>query len=150
MGSYQRILGAYVLVVCEGLATYCWRARGVALSGRIDAGSRLFEGVACVAYAMLAGLIARMILLPNGPLAETASADRIVGAVIALAIFFLTRRTIGLGVAAGAGALVPITCGRALLSGPLPWARPCPCTTAHLYGHQPPSAERRKDRSSPP
>src|SRR3546814_20023561 len=98
---------------------------------------------------MLAGLIARMILLPNGPLAETASADRIVGAVIALAIFFLTRRNIGLGVAAGAGALVLITWGRALLYGPLPWTRPCACTTADLYGTQPPSAASRKDRRSP-
>lgn len=103
----------YVLVIVGGLATYFWRGLGVALSGRINAGSRLFEWVACVAYAMLAGLIARMILLPNGPLAETASADRIAGAVVALAIFFLTRRNIGLGVAAGAGALVLITWGRA-------------------------------------
>lgn len=102
----------YLLVVAGGLATYFWRALGVALSGRINAGSHLFEWVACVAYAMLAGLIARMILLPNGPLATTASADRIAGAVIALAIFFLTRRSIGLGVAAGAGALVLITWGR--------------------------------------
>lgn len=104
----------YVLVIVGGLATYFWRGLGVALSGRIDAGGRLFEWVACVAYAMLAGLIARMIILPNGPLATTASADRIAGAVIALAIFFLTRRNIGLGVAAGAGALVLITWGRAL------------------------------------
>lgn len=108
-------LWAYVLVVVGGLATYFWRALGVALSGRVDAGSRLFEWVACVAYALLAGLIARMVILPNGPLAETASADRIAGAVVALAIFFLTRRNIGLGVAAGAGALVLMTLGRGLL-----------------------------------
>lgn len=101
-----------ILMVAGGLATYFWRALGVALSGRIDASSRLFEWVACVAYAMLAGLISRMILLPNGPLAHTATSDRIVGAVIALAIFFLSRRNIGLGVAAGAGALVLMTWGR--------------------------------------
>ncbi|MGF1628989.1 MAG: AzlD domain-containing protein [Kiloniellaceae bacterium] len=104
----------YLLMTVAALATYFWRALGVALSGRIDAGSRLFEWVACVAYAMLAGLISRMILLPNGPLADTATADRIAGAAIALAIFFLTRRNVGLGVAAGAGALVLITLGRAL------------------------------------
>ena len=56
-----------------------------------------------------------MVILPNGPLAETASADRIGGAVVALAIFFLTRRNIGLGVAAGAGALVLMTLGRGQL-----------------------------------
>ena len=104
----------YLLMTVGALATYFWRALGVALSGRIDAGSRLFEWVACVAYAMLAGLISRMILLPNGPLADTATADRIAGAAIALAIFFFTRRNVGLGVAAGAGALVLITLGRAL------------------------------------
>ena len=106
-------LWAYVLITVGGLATYFWRALGVALSGRVNAGSRLFEWVACVAYALLAGLIARMVILPNGPLAETASADRIAGAVVALAIFFLTRRNIGLGVAAGAGALVLFSWSRA-------------------------------------
>lgn len=108
-------LWALALMVAGALATYFWRALGVALSGRINAGSRLFEWVACVAYALLAGLIARMILLPNGPLAEAAAPDRIAAAVIALAIFFLTRRNIGLGVAAGAGALVLMTWGRGII-----------------------------------
>jgi branched-subunit amino acid transport protein len=102
-----------ILMVVGALATYFWRALGVALSGRINTDSRLFEWVACVAYAMLAGLISRMILLPNGPLAGTATADRVAGAVIALAMFFLTRRNVGLGVAAGAGALVLFSWGRA-------------------------------------
>lgn len=105
-------LWPYVLMTVGALATYFWRGLGVALSGRVDAGSRLFEWVACVAYALLAGLIARMIILPSGPLAEAASADRIAAAVVALAIFFLTRRNVGLGVAAGAGALVLMTWGR--------------------------------------
>ncbi len=103
----------YLMVIVGGVVTYFWRALGVALSGRIDAGSRLLEWVACVAYALLAGLIARMILLPNGPLAQTAAADRIAAAAIALTIFFVARRNIGLGVAAGAGALVLISWGRA-------------------------------------
>ncbi len=106
-------LWPYVLMTVGALATYFWRGLGVALSGRVDAGSRLFEWVACVAYALLAGLIARMIILPSGPLAEAASGDRIAAAAIALTIFFLTRRNIGLGVAAGAGALVLMTWSRA-------------------------------------
>ena len=114
-GLLDSALWPIALMIAGGLVTYFWRALGVALSGRIDASSPLFEWVACVAYAMLAGLIARMILLPNGPLAETASADRIAAAVIALAIFFLARRNVGLGVAAGAGALVLMTWGRAWL-----------------------------------
>jgi branched-subunit amino acid transport protein len=107
-------LWPYLLMTVGALATYFWRALGVTLSGRIDAGSRLFEWVACVAYALLAGLIARMILLPSGPLAEAATPDRVAAAAVALAIFFVTRRNIGLGVAAGAGALVLMSWGRAL------------------------------------
>ena len=105
----------FALMIVGALVTYFWRGLGVALSGRINAGSPVFEWVACVAYALLAGLIARMIVLPNGPLAETASADRIGAAVIALAIFFLARRNVGLGVAAGAGALVLMSWGRSWL-----------------------------------
>ena len=101
------------LLLGSGLVTYVWRALGVLFSGRLNTESPAFEWVACVAYALLAGLIARMVILPNGPLAETASADRIGAAVVALAIFFLTRRNIGLGVAAGAGALILMTWGRA-------------------------------------
>lgn len=98
------------------LATYLWRALGVALSGRLTLDQPVFKWVSCVTYAMLAGLIARLIILPGGALAETQDVDRIAAAVIALAIFYLTRRNLGLGVAAGAGALVLITWGRLSLS----------------------------------
>ena len=98
------------------LATYLWRALGVALSGRLTLDQPVFKWVSCVTYAMLAGLIARLIILPGGALAETQDVDRIAAAVIALAVFYLTRRNLGLGVAAGAGALVLITWGRLSLS----------------------------------
>jgi len=107
--SEQAILWPFAVMTVAALATYLWRALGVALSGRIDPEGPVFEWVACVTYALLAGLIARMIVLPVGPLAETALGARLAAAVIALAIFFLTRRNLGLGVAAGAGALVLLT-----------------------------------------
>lgn len=105
----QSVLWPFVAMIVAALATYVWRVLGVALSGRIDPEGPLFEWVACVTYALLAGLIARMIVLPIGPLAETALGARLAAAAIALAIFFLTRRNIGLGVGAGAGALVLLT-----------------------------------------
>lgn len=107
-----------VAVLATGAAvTYAWRALGVALSGHLDPESPLFEWVACVAYALLAGLIARMIVLPIGPLAETAMADRIGAAAIAFAAFFLTRRNMLLGVTVGIGALMLMTWGRLALAG---------------------------------
>ena len=99
-------LWPYVVLVVGALATYFWRALGVALSGRIDPAGAVFEWVACVAYALLAGLLARMIVLPVGPLADTPLGARLAAAAIALAIFFATRKNLALGVAAGAGALV--------------------------------------------
>ena len=78
---------------------------------RFKPDSAALEWIGCVAYALLAGLIARMIVLPIGPLAETALAARLAAAVVALAIFFLLRRSVILGVAAGAGALVLLSWG---------------------------------------
>lgn len=102
----------YVVLLVGAAATYFWRGLGVALSGRIDPDGPVFEWIACVAYALLAGLIARMIVLPTGPLAGTPLTDRIAAAVIALAIYFLTRRNILAGVGVGVGALVLLTWGR--------------------------------------
>ena len=67
--------------------------------------------MACIAYALLAGLIARMIVFPLGPVAETALVDRLGAVVIALAVFFLTRKNLTLGVAAGAVALIALSHG---------------------------------------
>lgn len=102
-----------VILVGAG-ATYVWRALGVALSGRVNADSRVFEWIACVAYALLAALIARMIIFPIGPLAETHLADRLGAAVGALAIFFLTRNNLLAGVSVGTAALVALTWGRSV------------------------------------
>lgn len=102
-------LSPLLVLVIAALVTYAWRGLGVLLSGRIDPEGPAFEWVGCVAYALLAGLIARMIVLPIGPLEATALGARLAAAAAALAIFFLSRKNLGLGVAAGAGALVLLT-----------------------------------------
>ena len=94
------------------MATYFWRALGVALSRQLSVDQPLFQWVSAVAYAMLAGLIARLIILPSDALAGTAAADRIAGALLALAIFYGARKNLGLGVLAGASVLIFLTWGR--------------------------------------
>jgi len=95
------------------LVTYAWRGLGVLLSGKIDPDGPLFAWTACVAYALLAALIARMIVLPRGELAGTADLDRLLAAGLALVCFFwLTRRNMLLSVAAGSGTLVLLTWAR--------------------------------------
>ena len=105
-------LWPWLMLGLVALVTYGWRGIGVALSGRIDPDGAAIRWVGCVAYALLAGLIARMIVLPQGPLQDTAMTDRLAAAAIALVIFLLTRRNMVAGVFAGAVALVLLTVGR--------------------------------------
>ncbi len=103
-----------LIIVIGAAVTYVWRALGVSLSGRIDAEGALFQWAACVAYALLAALIARMILLPTGPLAQTPMIDRLAATSLALVVFYVSRRNMLLGVGVGAGVLVLATYARSV------------------------------------
>lgn len=101
---------AWAFIAVAALVTYSCRAAGVALSGRIDPNSTLMRWVTCVAYAILAGLISRLIVAPQGgALGDTPLWMRLVAAALAIGVYFLGRRSIALGVAAGAAALVAMT-----------------------------------------
>src|SRR3954470_15881943 len=98
-----------VVLIAGAASTYVWRALGVALSGRIDPTGPVFEWVGCVAYALLAALIARMIVMPVGPLEATDLGARLISAAIAVAAFFLARKNIFFGVIVGTLAFVGFT-----------------------------------------
>ena len=84
-------------------ATYVWRFLGVLLAGTQAPNSPVVEWVACIAYGLLAALIARMIVLPAGPLEVTGLGQRLICVGIALAAFYVTRRNVAVGVFAGSG-----------------------------------------------
>lgn len=108
-GDLHWLGSAWAFIAVAAAATYFWRGGGVALSGRIDPNSRAMRWVTAVAYAMLAGLIARLIVLPQGgSLAGTPLWMRLAAAAAAVAVYFLCRRSIALGVASGAAVLVAI------------------------------------------
>lgn len=91
----------WIVVALCGLATYVWRALAVAIAGRVSPASEAFRLFACIAYAMLAGLIARMVVIPEGVLAAAPLPYRLGGIAAAVTVFFLFRRNLPLGVAAG-------------------------------------------------
>lgn len=94
-----------LLAICS-LATYLWRGSGVLLSAGIDPRGEAFTWIACVAYAIIAGVVSRMLVMPTGALAETTALERALGSAAALgAYYWLTRRNLLVGVAAGAAAL---------------------------------------------
>ena len=73
-------------------ATFVWRAAGTAIASRINPAGALFQWFNCLSYAMLAGLITRVILLPVGMLAESPGVDRIIAMGAGFAVFALFRR----------------------------------------------------------
>ena len=94
-------IDAWILLLAAIGATYLWRSLAVPLSSRIDGDSRAFEWMTCVTYALLAGLISRMIVLPYGDLATTPVSSRIIATVVALAAYFIGQRNLLLGVGLG-------------------------------------------------
>ena len=96
----------WVLLMLCGVATYLWRGPGVLISAGIDPRSEAFTWISCVAYAIIAGVVSRMLLMPTGVLAEATALERAIGSGAALvAYFWLTKRNLLVGVAAGAAAL---------------------------------------------
>jgi branched-subunit amino acid transport protein len=94
-----------LLVIC-GLATYLWRGPAVLIAAGVDPKGEAFAWISCVAYAIIAGVVSRMLLLPTGALAETTALERALGSALALAVYFrLTDRNLFAGVIAGAAAL---------------------------------------------
>ena len=84
--------------------SYLWRALGVAISGRIDPEGEFCLWIHCVAYAMLAGLVSRMLFLPSGAFAESDIWVRLAAVGVALAVFFALKRNLLVGIVAGVAA----------------------------------------------
>jgi branched-subunit amino acid transport protein len=102
-------VGIWALLAGVFAVTYVWRGAGVALGGRFNLESPYFRWIAAVAYAMLAGLIARMIVMPQGQLAETPLLHRLAAAAIALLVYLIARRNSLLAVLSGAATLVVLS-----------------------------------------
>ncbi|MBI3505591.1 MAG: AzlD domain-containing protein [Proteobacteria bacterium] len=108
---------AFVAAGVAAVATYFWRGFGVAIGGRIDPKGWVFEWFACVAYAVLAALVVRLVVFPGGDLAVLPLPARLGSAVLALAAYAASRRSIFVGCLVGASsvALAAVWLGRSVL-----------------------------------
>jgi hypothetical protein len=95
----------YILIAGVG-ATAIWRLLGLFLSVGLSEDSPIIEWVKAVSTALVAGLVARTLLFPPGALADVSLAVRLGAFVLGVAVFFLARRHLGLGILTGASALV--------------------------------------------
>jgi branched-subunit amino acid transport protein len=91
----------WLIVLGCGAATFVWRFLGVVVVKRIDANGAIFQWITCVSYAMVAGLIFRMVIMPESELAGVSLVIRIAAVAIAFAAYFLFRRRLVAGVLAG-------------------------------------------------
>jgi branched-subunit amino acid transport protein len=107
------VLELWLLVIAGALGTYLWRGLGVALSGRIRVESELFNWIACVAYAMIAGLVSRILVMPTGMLADTALIDRLIACALALLAYHYARHNLFAGVGTGVAVLMAMAAARA-------------------------------------
>ena len=91
----------WAVVVACGLATFVWRALGVIVVRRIDPRGPFFQWITCVSYAMVAGLIFRMLILPESELASVSLPIRLAAIGIAFAAYFMFGRKLVAGALGG-------------------------------------------------
>ena len=83
-----------LVILITSLATYMSRFLGVLSSEKIDIKSKLFRWFNCIAYAILAALIARMVIFPAGVLSESNMLIRIFVLVCSIIIFLATKKNL--------------------------------------------------------
>jgi branched-subunit amino acid transport protein len=100
-------LTIYLYIFVGGFAaTYVWRYLGFVFAERLDPDSEALVWVRLVATALMAALVARLIFLPPGALAETALISRLAGMAAGLAAFFIAGRYLSHAVLAAAAVFV--------------------------------------------
>ena len=99
----------WVLLFTVGfLPNEVWRVLGVVLGRGLDERSEIVIWVRAVATAILAGVIAKITVFAPGALAEIPFVLRLVAIGIGLATYWVSRRSVLTGLAAGEAALVVI------------------------------------------
>ena len=83
-----------LVILVTSFATYLSRFLGVVSSEKIDETSKIFRWFNCIAYSILAALIARIVIFPAGVLQEADLFARLVVIVISLIIYILSKKNL--------------------------------------------------------
>ena len=91
----SELSGNIILVILvTSIATYLSRFLGVISSEKIDETSKIFRWFNCIAYSILAALIARIIIFPAGVLQEADLLLRLFVVAISLIIYILSKKNL--------------------------------------------------------
>jgi len=83
-----------VVILVTSFATYLSRFLGVVSSEKIKETSKIFKWFNCIAYSVLAALIARMVVFPAGELAESDILIRLFVVAAPVTMFLFTKRNL--------------------------------------------------------
>ncbi len=83
------------------IGTFLLRALGVVGAGHMEQDTPLFRWIGCVAFAIAAGIMAKILFIPSGVLAEAPLISRLGGVAVGLLIFFGIGRRILWGLGGG-------------------------------------------------
>ena len=83
-----------LVILVTSFATYLSRFLGVISSEKIKETSKIFKWFNCVAYSILAALIARMVIFPAGVLSESIIFFRLIVILGAILLFLITKKNL--------------------------------------------------------
>ena len=92
---------AWIFFLSAVVATYVWRFAAVMISHRIEASHPIFEWFTCLAYGIIAALVARTLILPSGLLALVPLWHRLIAMALAFLGFYLLGKRLWLGIVIG-------------------------------------------------
>ena len=83
-----------LVILVTSFATYLSRFLGVVSSEKIDETSKIFKWFNCIAYSILAALIARIVVFPSGSLQEADLWLRLFVVIICIVVYLLSKKNL--------------------------------------------------------
>jgi len=83
-----------LVILVTSFATYLSRFLGVVSLEKIEETSKIFRWFNCIAYSILAALIARIVIFPAGVLEEADLWIRLIVIIISIIIFIISKRNL--------------------------------------------------------
>lgn len=94
------------ILIAGWLPTDIWRYLGVYFGGNLDENAEILVFIRALATALVAAVIAKLVLYPDGILALTPLWLRISGMAAGFAAFWFAKRSVFVGVVTGEALLV--------------------------------------------
>lgn len=100
---------ALVYILVAGVAANAvWRLAGLVLSSGLSEEGPVIAWIKAVSTALVSGLVARIVIFPPGALADISTPVRVGAFALGVAVYYLTRRNMALGILGATGCLVAV------------------------------------------